>query len=235
MDSQCSRLEFPLAQGWCNGLTLAFEDTASSECLDLNQFIHAKQVHGNRIYEPSYSEILKGGALSLEADGLCFNSGQILDSKFGLLVKTADCIPLIYVHRTEPRVAVVHAGWRGLLQKIHLGVFEQWGFDPRDTWVWLGPSLNGKSFVVQEDMWSLFSQKSDSQIFETDPNLLAGQRYFYPWKLVENDFSKLGVELLYNVEVNTGDSKKFSSWRRCKSMGLSKIPQQNYSWIKLLK
>lgn len=229
-----SRLEFPLAQGWCRGLSIGFEDAVSSAALPLQEFMHVKQVHGNRIYEPSYREMQSGGLLDAEADGLCFNSGQIRDSKFGLLIKTADCIPLVYVHRTEERVAIVHAGWRGLLQNIHLKPFQELGFEPRDTWVWLGPSLNGKFFEVGDDMWSLFTEKSDPEIFIKDPELAPSKRYFDAWKKIENDFSKLEVELLYNVEVNTGNTEAFASWRRAKNAGLAKVPQQNYSWVRML-
>ncbi|HVJ64642.1 MAG TPA: polyphenol oxidase family protein [Bdellovibrionota bacterium] len=227
-----ARLEFPLAQGWSRGLVIGFEDIAGSRDLNMGDFLHAKQVHGSRIYEPSYQEIRRGGALELEADGVCFNNGQILDTKFGLLVKSADCVPLIYVHRTEPRVAAVHAGWRGLQQGTHLKPFSVLGFDPRDTWVWLGPSLNG--FEVGEDMWSQFADRDDTEIFKRDPALASDKRRFYPWRKIEKDFKALGVELLYNVEVNTAIDENFASWRRCKAQGLAKIPQQNYSWIKKL-
>lgn len=227
-----ARLEFPLAQGWSRGLSIGFEDIESSAKLDMSQFISVKQVHGTRIHEPTYQETKIGGLLPIEADGLCWNSGQILDSSKGLLVKSADCAPLVYVHRLEERVAIVHAGWRGLQQGMHLEPFRSGGFAPRDTWVWLGPCLNGKLFEVDEDMWSQFAERGDHEIFERAPELAPTRRYFYPWRKIANDFAELGVELLYNVEVNTGQDLAFASWRRCKAQGLSKIPQQNYSWVR---
>lgn len=232
MSASSTCLEFPLAQGWCRGLVVGFEDKRGSADLNLGQFMHAKQVHGDRIYEPSYREIQVGGAIAVEADGLCFNGGQILDSKFGLLVKTADCIPLVYIHRTEPRVVVVHAGWRGLQKGIHLKPFTELGFDARDTWVWLGPSLNG--FEVGEDVWSQFTEQRDPNIFAPDEALAADRRLFFAWRKVEQDFRALNIELFYNVEINTRDDIAYASWRRAKAEGLMQVPQLNYSWVRML-
>lgn len=228
-----SRLEFPLAQGWARGLSIGFEDAVSSSQLSFSDFLSVNQVHGDRIYEPTYRDLQASGVLPVEADGICLNSGQILDCKKGLLVKTADCLPLVYVHRLEERVAIVHAGWRGLLKGIHLKPFRELNFAPRDTWVWLGPSLNGRSFEVSEDMWSQFSEKFDGDIFEKHDSLPPQKRFFYPWRKVENDFRAIGVELLYNVEVNTGEDPSFASWRRTQAQGLAKVPQQNYSWVRM--
>lgn len=225
------RLEFPLAQGWCRGLSIGFENAETSATLDTSKFLQVKQVHGDRIYEPSYRELQGGGLLNVEADGIFLSGGQIRQSRAGLLIKTADCLPLVYVHRVEERVAIVHAGWRGLLKGIHLKPFQNLGFDPKDTWVWLGPSLNGQSFEVGEDMWKLFEEKSDPRIFEPHSLIPSDKRFFYPWRKVAADFARLQVELLYNVEVNTGENKSFASWRRSSLAGLGKVPQQNYSWI----
>jgi copper oxidase (laccase) domain-containing protein len=227
-----SRLEFPLAQGWCKGLVIAFEDIQSSSNLKVSEYLHVKQVHGTKIYEPTYRDLQVGGEVDVQADGICLNSGQISDSKYGLLVRTADCVPLVYVHRTEERVCIVHAGWRGLQQGIHLKPFHELGFDPRDTWVWLGPSLNG--FEVGEDMWSQFSDQDDVEVFSPLPQG-PSKRLFHPWQKIEKDFKSLQVELLYNVEINTSEDHSFASWRRTQEQGLDKVPQQNYSWVRMIR
>jgi len=226
-----NRYEFPLAQGWSNGLVLAFEGTSSSAKLNQDDFLQVKQVHGDEIYEPSYSELINGIEKEIQADGLFLSNAQICESPRGLLIKSADCIPLIYIHRVKEQVAVVHAGWRGLLQGIHLKPFKSLGFEPEDTWVWLGPSLNGDEFEVEVDMWSQFPEDVQMKFFR-DHATKPTKKVFDAWKMIEVQFKELNVELLYNVEESTVSNPNFSSWRRCQKQGMTKVPQQNFSWVK---
>lgn len=223
-------LVFDLAQGWSKGLRLAFEDTAASQLMNLDETCHVKQVHGNRVLPLPHQNLQYGGLVG-EADGLWARGAAFKNSKRKLLVKTADCAPLIYVDVKSETVAIVHAGWRGLAQGIHLKVFADKICDPLSTWVWLGPHLEGETFEVRADLTEKFPRHlNDLNIFKPAPT--AGAHYFYPTKLIERDFAELGVELLYDVGVDTFREQNFSSYRRARNCeGLPKNPYQNHSWI----
>jgi copper oxidase (laccase) domain-containing protein len=165
-----------------------------------------------------------------EADGLVAEGDWFREAKTAMVVATADCCPLIYVDRLKQSVAIVHAGWRGLQKGIHLKPFESGHFDPISTWIWLGPSLNGESFEVGQDMVGQFlpAQQKNSQIFAPHPSA-SDKRLFSPWRLLEADFQKLSVELFYNVEVDTLHSASFASYRRVKG-DKSKL-QSNLAWV----
>ncbi len=223
------RIEIDLAQGWSKGLTIAFENIASGANLKLDDFLHVEQVHGNTIHQVGVMDLNRRGALA-KADGLVAFGDTIKNSRRGLLVKTADCVPLVYVDAKSEAVAILHAGWRGLQNGIHRLPFENKSFDPKTTWVWVGPSLSGHTFEVDEDMYSQFPDyKNRSDVFEPITN---GKRLFHSWRFIEVELQRFGVELVYNFEVDTFLDKDFASYRRARSEGLEKSPASNYTWVK---
>lgn len=91
------------------------------------------QVHGARIAEISeYGEAPEADALITRKRGI------------RLMVKTADCIPIVIVDGILPVVAAVHAGWRSLTKDIIPKTIEkmrEMGAFPEDMGVGIGPSL----------------------------------------------------------------------------------------------
>ena len=124
-----------------------------------------------------------------------------------------------------------------MAQGIHRVPFEKEDFNPKTTWIWCGPSLNGENFEVGEDMWSQFSKEiqNDPKIFSkvSDSGIKAaeGKRFFYSWRFLESEYKKMDVELFYNVEVDTFSDSTFNSYRRSKNFGDKDKLQHNYSWI----
>ena len=223
------RQEISLGQGWAKGLTMAFENESASRDLNPDSFFHVEQVHGAKIYEVTAQDLKRTGPLA-KADILVARGDWFKGQKRPLMVKSADCAPLLFVQHKAQTVAAAHAGWRGLQQGAHRVLFDQGYLEPRETWVWLGPSLNGPSFEVGEDMWSQFPKyKSDPQIFaETSTT---AKKCFYPWRFLEEEFKELGVELFYNLEVDTFANLEFASYRRVKKQGKELNGALNYSWI----
>lgn len=71
------------------------------------------------------------------------------------LVHTADCLPVFFTDKDGVRVALAHAGWRGLLN----GVLENTlaCFLPDDeVYAWLGPAIGPHHFEVGEEVRELF-------------------------------------------------------------------------------
>jgi copper oxidase (laccase) domain-containing protein len=153
-------LEFLLAQSWTRGLRFCFESAQASQSLLSQKVLKTlQQVHG--------TDLLSVSSPSGVADGWVGTRDAWAASTLRPAILTADCAPLVYVDRDRKLLALVHAGWRGLRAGIHLQPFHSHGFDPRSTWIWCGPCLNGSSFEVQEDMWSTFSSNwfSNPEIF----------------------------------------------------------------------
>lgn len=98
----------------------------------VSNLVFAEQVHGTEVHFCGDT----GGYIKLNADGLITEiPGQIL------VVKTADCVPILIYDPVQNRVAAVHAGRKGLLKGIiknALTVLESRG---KDLIIGLGPHI----------------------------------------------------------------------------------------------
>ena len=71
-------------------------------------------------------------------------------------VLTADCMPVVLTNRAGDRVAVAHAGWRGLaggVLEAAVGALEAPG---EDVLAWLGPAIGPDVFEVGDEVREAF-------------------------------------------------------------------------------
>ncbi len=129
-----------------------FGDKSSLLPDDLQPFresqANKKQVHGTRIVDVTQPRQECG-----EADGLYTTQAGIL-----LTVLTADCLPVIFSHRQGKGIAVVHAGWRGLLDGIILNMVERISRDddPANWVAAIGPAARSCCYEVNEQLVEQF-------------------------------------------------------------------------------
>ncbi|WP_174847442.1 peptidoglycan editing factor PgeF [Yersinia artesiana] len=120
------------------------------DCLQPYQSSQAnkKQVHGTTIVDVTEPRQECG-----EADGLYTTQPGIL-----LTVLTADCLPVIFSQRDGKGIAVVHAGWRGLLDGIILKMVERIARDDNPAnWVAaIGPAARSCCYEVNEELVERF-------------------------------------------------------------------------------
>jgi YfiH family protein len=118
--------------------------------LGVDSWSELKQVHGDAlVINPDPTAV--GTASLTEADG------HATDRKhYALMVKTADCQPILLAH-PDGYVGAVHAGWRGnVLEFPRTAVArfcEQYGLDPADVRAVRGPSLGYAEFVNFSREW----------------------------------------------------------------------------------
>ncbi len=108
-----------------------------------------RQVHGARVVDAP------AATPSTEADGLVEDGS---DLAVGVLV--ADCVPVALLDPGR-RVAVVHAGWRGLSAGVlpaALARFE----DPSRVVAVLGPSISGPAYQVGEEVAERFGDHASA-------------------------------------------------------------------------
>ena len=78
-------------------------------------------------------------------------------------VMTADCLPVFFASRNAKRVAIAHAGWRGLLNGILENTLARFPDDPSDVSVWFGPAIGQCHFEVGEEVRDAFLSASSAQ------------------------------------------------------------------------
>lgn len=221
-------MEIDLHQGWSKGLRICFEEAKTSDQFNIKTALHVEQVHGDSIYFVGPEDQKKISPIA-KADGMFAQGDFIKSFKRPLLIKTADCVPLVLIDRESEAVAIIHAGWKGLAKGIHTKLIDEGYFIPKTTWAWIGPSLSGEHFEVEEDLWSQFSEADNPEIFEKTTNPV--KRIFHPWRLLKNTFEERGLDVIYNGEENTFSNEAFYSHRRSVQRNEER-KGSNYTWIK---
>lgn len=82
--------------------------------------------------------------------------------KVGLGVMTADCLPIVLFDRHNNAAAIIHAGWRGSVEKIAVKTVEHmqqlYKTDPTRLQVFFGPSAKACCYQVDDT----FAEKLDN-------------------------------------------------------------------------
>jgi polyphenol oxidase len=106
--------------------------------------VTVRQVHG--------ATVLNGSAVTTtsKADALVSDGGEL-----ALAILVADCVPLAFVDSSSGRIALVHAGWRGLTAGVIAKTLV--GFDPGATHAFIGPSISKERYQVGPEVAQHFS------------------------------------------------------------------------------
>ena len=114
-----------------------------------HQLAFLSQVHSARVVEAT-------PGCNGEADALWTRRDDL-----ALSVVTADCVPLVVAD--QHRLAVVHAGWRGITGGIVGRTIEALGI-PENLSAWIGPSIGPCCYEVGDDVANQLMAVSDISI-----------------------------------------------------------------------
>ena len=114
-----------------------------AEVAGVNELHITNQVHG--------SEVVDLDALSPKSEGDALTTTR---SGVALAILVADCVPLVLAD--HERIAVVHAGWRGLASEV-IGEAVQYFSQPSNIVVGIGPGISPEAYQVSLDVAARFS------------------------------------------------------------------------------
>lgn len=145
------------------------------------------QVHGvNLLFEPApESDPLAPQRLD-QADGLASSQAGV-----GLLIKTADCQPVLLADATGAHIMALHVGWRGNranFPKIAVEAFcRRYNLAPENLFAIRGPSLGPEAaeFVNFDEEWGP----------EYEPWFDVRQKRMNLWALTKDQLLKAGLSL----------------------------------------
>ena len=129
--------------------------------LDNKLLTSVNQIHSDKVLVINKSE--NHG----EADGLITSSKNNLI----LLIKTADCVPIFIYDSNIGNYGIVHAGWRGVKQQIHLKAIDKFidlGSDINNLNFVMGPSIKSCCYEVGKEMIDYFGDsiiKNNGSLF----------------------------------------------------------------------
>ncbi|MBA4416471.1 MAG: peptidoglycan editing factor PgeF [Syntrophus sp. (in: bacteria)] len=125
------------------------------DAFSLKDLVIMDQEHGDRVH------IVQNGERPLSGDGII-----VMEKGVAGIIKTADCLPVILVDPDLPVAAVVHAGWRGTVQRIAGKAIQQMvasGAARKRIIALLGPAIGPCCYEIQEDVQDIFRKEGFSE------------------------------------------------------------------------
>ena len=173
-----------------------FQRMSQATGIYVGDMVFSDQVHGDRILyvDQQYrgSGILKQPMLE-QVDGLITNKKHV-----ALVTFHADCVPLFFLDPVRDVIGLAHAGWKGTLKKIGASMIrrmqEDFGSDPADVLVGIGPSIGPCCFEVGADVFKpfreAFPQQAGGMILSAATE---DKRYLDLWQANEAALLEAGV------------------------------------------
>ncbi len=118
-----------------------FHERSSQIQTSFPHYVEMNQVHGKELYIIRTIEEKSAPSIShISCDAIATSLPNII-----LSIKHADCQPIILFDPKKKVIAAIHAGWRGIAQKITTHVISslmnEWGVNPSDLLAGIGPSI----------------------------------------------------------------------------------------------
>ena len=185
-------------------------------------FAEVHQVHGvHTIFEPVAQS--PDEPARIDADGMATTCPGL-----ALMVKTADCQPILIAHESGRYVMALHSGWRGNRQDYpRLAVLEfceRYSFKPSELWAVRGPSLGpaASEFTNFDTEWG-----ADFQHWYDGKNMDL-------WMLVRDQLASAGIQprRILGLDICTyANPRDFFSFRQFCRNGHADGRQASLIWI----
>lgn len=127
--------------------------------IEPKQVHHGNQVHGENVEivnaDKGEHPLFAGYPLSPETDGFITAEAGV-----ALLVRMADCTPIVIYDPISKVIAALHSGWRGTVQKISqqaiVKMVNHFGTDVSDLIAYVGPSIDQEHYEVGSEVYEAF-------------------------------------------------------------------------------
>lgn len=125
-----------------------------------------KQIHGKQV---AYADGETGDDFVIgrhfeDTDGLITDKPGV-----ALLIKYADCTPVVLYDPVKKVQATVHSGWRSTVQKISHEAIRQmekdFGCQKANILAYLGPSIDQDNYEVGSEVYDAFSEEDDRDLY----------------------------------------------------------------------
>lgn len=160
------------------------------------------QVHGKTILFPDKPR--PQGQKHQPADGIFTDNPEVT-----LIMRFADCVPLVFFDPPKRVVGIVHAGWQGTLLQIGGEAVRQlqdrFGIDPAGLRVGIGPSICGECYqvgtAIQEKFVKAWGAEAN-QFFRQK----GGQIFLDLWAANQWTLQKAGVTQIEQSRICTAEN-----------------------------
>lgn len=173
-----------------------------------NRVVTCQQIHGDRVVAVRAGD---GGRTFDATDGLVCDVPDL-----ALMMRFADCVPVLLYVPSRSAIGLAHAGWRGTVAKVVTktaqAIIERYGCRPDDMLAAIGPSIGPCCYEVGEEVVALARDAFPDAGVLTERN---GRHYFDLWLANAWQLRQLGVHAIEVAGVCTAcHSDTFYSHRK---------------------
>ncbi|MFK8021187.1 MAG: peptidoglycan editing factor PgeF [Pseudomonadales bacterium] len=164
-----------------------------------------QQVHGSLVHQAP--------TLLCEGDGLY--TAKVLQA---CCIMTADCVPILLCDKSGSEIGALHAGWRGVANRIIEHGVGRFDAANSDIHVWIGPSISVRHFRIGRDVYKQLRQsifRVDSEhCFTADKQ--SSEHFFADLGgLIELQCRELGIDKVSHANrCSYAENECFYSYRR---------------------
>ena len=177
--------------------------------LDIAATISASQAQADRVGVVGTAQ---RGTIIREVDALITNEPGL-----PLLLRYADCVPILLFDPRHHAIGIAHAGWRGTVGKIATktvrAMSDTFGTQPYDLITCIAPSIGPCCYAIRDDVIDQVQKAFaySDELLTTQPD---GHVHFDLWKANAQQLATIGVEQIEIAGICTADhTNDFYSWR----------------------
>ena len=185
-----------------HGLKIIFSNTEESNIITKKAIVTMTQIHSINIEIVNNKKLLYNNV-----DGI-FSKNK----NHALQVKSADCLPIFFIHKYEKIFGVIHAGWKGLKNGIiskSTNLLRRNINDLSEITAFIGPSISQKNYEVKNEFIDYFGNEFIENV---------DGKFFCNLKGVASfQLQKLGIKNVINCNQCTYENENYHSYRRNKT------------------
>jgi YfiH family protein len=164
--------------------------------------VECRQVHGGEVWRAGETLVRPEDAPCADAI-VCDVPGRLV------VIRTADCVPILLATRDGRTVAAVHAGWRGVVAQV---VSHTIAATPGDLVAAIGPCISAAHFEVGDEVAEAFAAAG---LAETVVRGAAAKPHIDLQRAVRVQLQRSGVTAIDAADLCTfRDADEFFSHRR---------------------
>ncbi|MCB5264700.1 MAG: peptidoglycan editing factor PgeF [Candidatus Cloacimonetes bacterium] len=180
-----------------------------------SQMVICEQTHSKIVHICSNEDSGAGFGLHPQiplADGFATN---IVDQY--LLIRTADCYPVLFYEKDAKAIAAVHSGREGtrknIVGKAVQTLVEHFGCDPANIIAQVGAGICEEHYQVSEELYDAFTESLNADNFTTCSNM---PRHLNLRAIIFQQLLRAGLTFfnIENVQICSYENPDYYSYRR---------------------
>jgi len=182
-----------------SGIKILFSNDEANDHFTEKISFSMEQIHSTNL-----KIVKKETTIYSNTDGIFSNN-----KNYCLKVRTADCLPIFFIHQNDKIFGAIHAGWKGLKKNIIADsgkLLKNYVEDLSEMIVFIGPSISQKNYEVKKEFIDYFGNEF---IEDVDKKLFCNLK-----DIAKSQLNKIGITKVIDSNQCTYENENYHSFRR---------------------